>query len=77
MVSGSYICELLLLDGMLNGVAQEMSGHQLSLQAETDSSCQECWYQLPPPEPAGIDQGGESAAAIANLGSRGRVTQRD
>lgn len=42
-VTGSYISELLLLDGIFNGPAQEMSGHQLSLQAETDSSCQECF----------------------------------
>lgn len=41
MVTGSDIPELLLLDRMFNSVAWEMSGHQLRLQAGTDSSCQE------------------------------------
>lgn len=34
---------LQLLDGVFNGVAQELSGRQIRLQAGTDSSCQECF----------------------------------
>lgn len=78
MVSGSYICELLLLDGMLNGVAQEMSGHQLRLQAETTLLAKSAFSTTSTPRASmTTDQGGENAAARANLGSWGRGTQGD
>lgn len=38
-----------LLDGMFSGVAQEMSGRELRLQAGTDSSCQSAFSSTSAP----------------------------